>query len=165
MAPQKKAAGKAADGRNGHVSSSLVLLPGGRESLPVMPTGWTNTTAASWDAYWTDTVAGLIQPSEVAIVCRYFEYVDEWNRTMRAFKAQRLVEGSTGQPRLNPLAGFLRELEGVMSALEMRLGLSPKARAQLGIVLGEAKRSLADLNNDLGGNDHSDEDSQDDPRD
>ena len=64
----------------------------------------------------------------------------------RTARKARLVEGSQGQPRINPLFTTIATMDAEIRQLEDRFGLSPRARLALGIQLGEAHRSLADLN-------------------
>ena len=59
--------------------------------------------------------------------------------------------GSNNQPRLNPLAKRLSELEGFIRALEDRYGLSPQSRLRLGVEFASARRSLADIAREFDG--------------
>jgi hypothetical protein len=67
--------------------------------------------------------------------------------------------GSTGQEVLNPLAKYIAQCDAESRALEDRFGLNAKARLQLGITFGEAKKTLDDLNRGL-----DDDYDQPDPR-
>ena len=59
------------------------------------------------------------------------------------------MKGSQGQPVLNPALRAVTAFDTSILALEDRLGLTPRARLQLGIQLNEAVRSLAELNRTL----------------
>lgn len=146
MPRAKKSFGEAVDKRNG---TKLALLPAAITQVPDAPKGLLKSTQQRWHDFWTDSVAGLIQPAEMGLIERYFTYVDEWSRSMTAFRKDRFIEGSMGQPKLNPLSTYIKQLEGDISSLEDRLGLSPKARLALGIAVGQAQRTLADLNAEL----------------
>ena len=62
---------------------------------------------------------------------------------------------------MNPAARELATLDGRLLALEDRFGITPLARMKLGIAIGEAARSLEDLNAEF----EEDEDEPDqDPR-
>ncbi len=50
---------------------------------------------------------------------------------------------------LNPLGRQLCKFDSEIRQLEDRLGLTPRARLQLGIVYGEARGSLDDINRSL----------------
>jgi hypothetical protein len=71
---------------------------------------------------------------------------DERERAYRAYRRERLVTGSTGQLLLNPLRRAMSNFDSEIRQLEDRFGLNPLARARLGIQIGEAARTLADLN-------------------
>lgn len=68
------------------------------------------------------------------------------------------MEGSTGQPRLNPLASYAAEREKAILAYEERYGLNPQARLKLGISTAQARMTAAQLNATLEEHDDSDPD-------
>jgi hypothetical protein len=74
-----------------------------------------------------------------------FEYRHELADAQARYRAEPLVEGSTGQPVLSPFAAEVHRLEGVIAKLEDRFGLTPLARLRLGVTLEEGK-SLASRN-------------------
>jgi hypothetical protein len=88
---------------------------------------------------------------------------DERDIEFRMGKRQRTVLGSQGQPVINPMLAHAMVLQKEIRALEDRLGLNPAARLRLGVLLGDATRSIGDVNeefeqDDLGDVDLSDED-------
>lgn len=56
------------------------------------------------------------------------------------------MKGASGQPVVSPLQKVLVHLDGEIRQLEDRFGLTPLARLRLGIAIGDAARSLDDLN-------------------
>jgi P27 family predicted phage terminase small subunit len=58
----------------------------------------------------------------------------------------RVVEGSQGQPRPNPLYKQVQEFQAEARQLEDRFGLSPMSRLRLGITFADAQASLDGLN-------------------
>ena len=94
-------------------------------------------------------MASLLIDADRGGLERWIRYVDEWARVRRAFVSSRVVEGSTGQPVLNPLAGYIRQLEDAIHRLEERYGLTPYARTRLGIAVGQAKLTAQALNRQL----------------
>ena len=56
------------------------------------------------------------------------------------------MSGSRNQPRLNPIYDLIFKLEGSIHTLETELGASPLARARLGIAVGQATLTAAELN-------------------
>ncbi len=65
---------------------------------------------------------------------------------MAAFRRERFVTGSQGQPVLNPLAGYIATLEAAISRAEAEFGLGPLSRMRLGIATGEAAMTAQRLN-------------------
>jgi P27 family predicted phage terminase small subunit len=134
----------------GHRTERVVALrPQGPAGGPLpAPSGWLVATRRAWEAYWASDVARAAAEVDLAAVERYFAYLDEWRRCMRGLRRRRLVEGSQGQPVMSPLAGQVARLETMLGRLESQLGLTPMARARLGITIGEAARSLEELLDD-----------------
>jgi P27 family predicted phage terminase small subunit len=134
----------------GHRTRRLVALRSGGPAgtAPAPPPGWLKATRQAWDAYWRSDVARAVAEVDLAAVERYFAYLDEWRRAMRGYRAQRLTRGSTGQVVVHPLAGQVARLETMLARLERELGLTPMARARLGVTIGEAARSLEELLDD-----------------
>lgn len=111
----------------------------GKEPLP--------ETVQAWDRLWSSDVVGVVDlRSDMETVVRWASLLDERERSFRAFRRHRLVEGSKGQPTLNPMWDVVRACDTELRALEDRIGLSPKARLQLGITFAEAGKSLDELN-------------------
>lgn len=106
-------------------------------------------TREAWDAFWRDELAGLVKPGMRSSLLRLFVLYDERDRAFRGYMNRRLVEGSQGQPVLNPLFTAAKDMSGEIRALEDRFGLTPMALMRLGISVGQAERSLADLNEEL----------------
>lgn len=60
-----------------------------------------------------------------------------------------MTTGSTGQLALHPLYKHVSTLDEKITALEDRFGLTPLARLKLGAQLGDAAKSLDQLNRAL----------------
>lgn len=134
--------------------AGLVALPGGRIEPPPPPAGLLQQTRQAWAAFWTSPLAMLVVPAtEGLALARLWTLYDERERAYRGYRRERLVVGSTGQPALNPLAKAMQAMDAEIRALEDRFGLSPMARLRLGVQLGEAARSLEELNRSLDDND------------
>ena len=133
-----------------------VLAPTGDSAFVVPPASddWLEPARADWLAFWTSPlVAALLPATDEPAVRRLFGLRDERERMMRGIRRHRVVEGSEGQPRANPLYAQLVSLDSAILALEDRIGLNPQARLRLGISLGEAQRSLAQIADAVNGND------------
>jgi P27 family predicted phage terminase small subunit len=136
--------------RRQRTNTAIVPFRGVQISAPPMPAGLLSSTQSLWANFWNSPLARAVEPSsDLACITRYFELTDERQRLFTAFKRKRFVKGSYGQVVLNPAGRALHAFDAELRQLEDRLGLTPRARLQLGIQLTEAARSLAELNEAL----------------
>lgn len=119
-------------------TSSDVELPGPRRT-------WRKATREDFEAFRSSPLAQTLVEADFPALLRLFDLRDEQTVALAAYRRQRVVEGSMGQPRLSPYADMLARLEKLVSPLEDRFGLTPLSRLRLGITLGDAARSLDDL--------------------
>lgn len=133
----------------GEARPVVVSLSARARRMPTAPAGLSGSAAEQWQQLWGSPLAATFVDSDVPALARLFELRDERMRSLRAARRARLVAGSKGQPRLSPLLGYIAQLDAEIRALEDRFGLTPRARLTLGITLGEAHRSLAQLNADF----------------
>lgn len=140
---------KPADRRQnrGRRDLGLVSAAAADLAIPAADPKWLAATRDAWVGYWESPVASAVdRSSDLPGLERLFSLRDERERCYRSAKRARLVDGSTGQPVLNPLYKHMSTLDASILALEDRLGLSPMARLKLGVQIGQARRTLADLN-------------------
>lgn len=131
--------------------------------IPRAPAGLLKSTKVAWDSYWTSAMTVVVRiDTDLPALARLFSLYDERERAYRGYRKERLVEGSQGQRVLNPLARVMSTLDTEIRHLEDKFGLTPKARLELGIDLGNARRALKDVNADLDRD--ADEDEDEDPR-
>lgn len=136
----------------------IIALEGGLRDVPTPPKGWLVSSEEAWRSFWTSGLAQVIQvDTDMPVVERLFSLRDERERMARVVRKSRVVLGSQGQPRANPLYAQITSFDAEIRQLEDRLGLSPIARLRLGVTFGDAARSLADLNKDLADDDHRDD--------
>ena len=148
MPPPKKRPGRRQ--RRNKVDIGLVSPPVPGRVVPAPDRAWLKGTKERWEAFWGSELSSVAEPdTDTPALRRLFTYYDELDRATRAVRRERFVEGSKGQPRLNPAARYVAELEGAVRALEDRFGLTPKARLQLGVEFATAQRSLRKLNADM----------------
>ena len=119
--------------------------------MPRMPAGRPlAATRELWERFWRSPIAQAVNiESDRPRLERWITYNDEWYRAMRGLRKERLVVGSTGQIVMSPLAAYVVKLERQIAAVEEKFGLTPLDRMRLGISFGDARRSLADLNEGL----------------
>lgn len=152
--------------------AQLVLHKGGAvaaplpREVPAAPKHWLAQTAEHWNAYWASPLAGAAElATDLPALERLFSLRDERERCYRAFRKARMVAGSKGQLRVNPLGQLMLTMDMEIRSLEDRFGLSAKARLALGIEYGKAMESLEAMNARLDKDDDSNGDGEEeDPR-
>lgn len=138
-----------------------VVTPGmAAPAVPAVPTGMLKATRDRWAAYWASPVAKLADSvSDLPALERLFRLYDDLDRSMAAIRRDgHMVRGSQGQAVLNPLLRHTQATQAEIRQLEDRFGLSPRARLSLNVTLGEAAKSLADLNAEFTGGGDDDDD-------
>jgi hypothetical protein len=117
--------------------------------VPRAPDGLLASTRRDWRAFWGSPKAQLVTPENRPALERLFRMRDDLERESEIYRQGRLVTGSVGQIRMNPLAGHTLALETAIVRLETEFGLTPLSASRLGLMFGEASRSLEDLNRRL----------------
>jgi P27 family predicted phage terminase small subunit len=87
--------------------------------------------------------------ADLYVVERWIRLVDELETVYPVFKRDRIVDGSMGQPTLNPLAKYIQDLQGQLARLEAQLGIGPMSRLRLGLTLAEGRMTADKLNEQL----------------
>jgi hypothetical protein len=121
-------------------------------------------TREDWVEFWRSPLGSLAVPADIPAVRRLFTLYDERTRAYNGYRRKRLVLGGNKQQALNPLLAAMGMLDKEIRALEDRFGLTPMARLRLGVALGEAARSLEDLNRGLDDDPDDDAGEDADPR-
>lgn len=135
----------------------LVALPGGKPEPPSSPVGLLKATREDWTEFWRSPLGSLVVSADFPAVRRLFTLYDERSRAYSGYRRERLVLGGNKQQALNPLLAAMGMLDKEIRALEDRFGLTPMARLRLGVALGEAAKSLDELNRSLDADDDTDE--------
>jgi P27 family predicted phage terminase small subunit len=124
---------------------SVVVAP--VRQVPAADVAWRETTVERWVIFWGSPLASQVEPSDEGAFRRLFKLYDEIERMWEAIEVTgRVVEGSQGQPRPNPLYKQVQEFQAEARQLEDRFGLSPMSRLRLGITFADAQASLDGLN-------------------
>jgi hypothetical protein len=127
----------------------LGVVEGGGVTVPTCPSGLLVKTQRSWEEFWHSPLARMIVPTDVPALERLFELRDMRTRAHRACARHTMVEGSQGQPVLNPLHRQITSLDSEIRQLEDRFALNLKSRQTTGLQLTKAALTLDDINNDL----------------
>ena len=123
-----------------------------RPAPPLAMDGGALTTEAlaRWDEFWTSPVAAVVDMrSDSVRLTRWIQAVNERLIVSRMVAEKRLVSGSLGQPRTNPLMTYLTDLTAEIERAEQHFGMSPLARFRLGIEAGAAALTAEALNKRL----------------
>jgi P27 family predicted phage terminase small subunit len=139
---------KPVEKRQGRGTVDVGLVPSSGVGLvPDPDPTWAEGTLERWGEFWGSPLSQQVEASDYGALRRLFWLYDEIERLIVALgKTGRVVVGSQGQPRANPLYKQVSEFQAECRQLEDRFGLSPKARLALGITYAEAAMSLDALN-------------------
>ena len=142
---------KPLDQREHRIRPKLVEMSAYKKrNIPKLSGRYLKNTKLWWEAFWTSDLASAIdEKSDQSIIYRLATLMDERERIYKQAKKDRLVVGSQGQVVINPLYSAMLKLDAEIRQLEDRIGMNPKARVSLGISIGQAKKSLAELNAEL----------------
>lgn len=125
---------------------SPVVVPIKAPRRPAVVRGWRKATKDAWTEYWSSEVSQAAETVDLSGLRRLFTMRDMQAACWARYEADPYVDGSKGQPVANPALDDALKLERAIVALEDRLGLSPKARANLSMAIGQAAMTAADLN-------------------
>jgi len=111
-----------------------------------------------WTALWLEPQAAHLTGAQKVVALRYIEAFDAWRRALEAVKREPTVAGSMGQPVANPLISWVTGREAEMEKCERQLGIGLRNKADLGLTVGQAKLTAAQLNQMVRGNGGSNSD-------
>ena len=126
------------------------VLPSPVLMVPKPEPHWVPAVVESWNDLWSSPFAGpqVTKPTDAPALRRLFDMRNRLLSALDAFDAEPITVGSTGQPTMSPWAQEVHRLEGVVSKLEDKFGLTPLARLKLGVTFEEGV-SLATRNAQL----------------
>jgi P27 family predicted phage terminase small subunit len=135
---------KPVERRQGRGTADVGLVSSGPSGVvPAADPEWGPGTLERWGEFWGSPLSAQVEASDYGALRRLFWLYDEIERLIGALgRTGRVVAGSQGQPRANPLYKQVSEFQAECRQLEDRFGLSPKARLALGITYAEAALSL-----------------------
>jgi P27 family predicted phage terminase small subunit len=100
----------------------------------------------SWITFWRSPLAEHVIDTDATALRRLFRMYEQRERYLEQANEETLSLGSTGQIVLHPLVKEVDALDAKILALEDRFGLSPMARLKLQVTLGDASKSLEEVN-------------------
>ena len=128
-------------------SNVLALRPDDQIiTVPQAPTGLLKATKERWEAFFNSDLAKAVEEVDLAALERLFRYYDQWARYEAIVRKKPTTEGSKGQVRANPLAQRMKDIEATITRLEDAFGITPLARMKLGIAVGTARLTAAEIN-------------------
>lgn len=135
--------------RNPH--AELVILEPALTPAPRPPGGLGTFARTRWDAFWSSPISAAVdREADMGRLVRWAWAWDELVRARSAFRRARMVDGSKGQPVLNPLEAYIQHLQAEIAGAEQQFGMTPASRARLGLVVGQARLTAEQLNEVLG---------------
>ena len=140
---------KAPTKAQGHRDHSLVVLPNPGTAVvkvPRPPQGLSPKLRRAWRRYWESPVAQVVTDIDMEVVSRLFEHYRQYDRAVAALGTAMFVTVSPNQVKANPALDAVLKLDTAILRLENELGKTPMARARLGIAVGEAVMTAAELN-------------------
>ena len=141
MPPTRKPATK----RVNRVTKDVGIITIAAGKIPAEPANLCAHASGAWASYWGDVVSGAVREADTPLLLRWITNLDRYQRLIAQADAEPIVAGSTGQKRANPIYDLAFKLEASIKADEQQLGIGPLNRLKLGLAIGEATRSLADL--------------------
>lgn len=102
-----------------------------------------------WQQLWTSGVSRAWDPAVDSIVVeRYLHALRRWIDAQDELDllSSPITIGSQGQPVVHPITKVVDQLENRLAQLEKELGLTPMARARLGLTLGSAQLTAEQIN-------------------
>jgi len=130
--------------------SGLVKIDSSSEvvEVPEPPEGLKPQSVAIWEGFFRSGVARVVDiGSDMGVLRRWIQAVDEYETHLAVLKEEGpTVIGSAGTPVLSPTARYVAQLEGQIGRLEKELGLTPMARARLGLAIAEAELTAEQIN-------------------
>lgn len=138
--------GQTTDPRNG---APLILFSPPEEAPPVPEGIATGYAINAWAAFWRSPVSAVVTEADHPALRRWIELVDLREQMLGVAREEPMVSGSTGQKRAHPFWGEVRSLESDISKLEAQFGMTPASRMKLGVSLGQARKSLAEMNAEI----------------
>lgn len=115
-------------------------------STPEAPKQLGNHGVTVWNRVWTACAAWISPQTDIALVTRYCEAVDE-REEMKAIVSREgmMVDATGGTTKAHPMIKCIRDLDSLLTKYEGLMGLTPSDRAKLGLVEVKKQDALLDF--------------------
>ena len=108
---------------------------------------WLPEIQEQWQDFWTTDLSNAIDKAQLPVLKRLFRLRNEQQIFIElAAREDYFSNGSKEQLKIHPARDEIRKLEPLIVALEDRLGLSPKAKANLGLATASTMLTVEHLN-------------------
>jgi P27 family predicted phage terminase small subunit len=104
------------------------------------------TVLAAWTNLWQADIARYIHASDMPTVHRLFRLYQEFEDALERYQLAPAVKGSQGQLRVNPFLDAAMKIETAIHRLENEVGLTPMARARLGLTTAAGHLTVEQIN-------------------
>ena len=128
-APARKAAGTAMKPYNG--VRAVLKTPGERFDIPESVKE--PEALEAWEEYWDDPVSSIITSCDRQLLRRWVTLLDDYYRLLREANACPTIETNSNGLLPNPLYKVALAMGNQIERLEIKLGIGPKNRLNLGI--------------------------------
>jgi hypothetical protein len=139
--------------RQGRGTTDLEVVHGAPQACPAAPHPQGGRlyveTVRLWEEFWGSDVAGAVSSADMPALARLFRAIDQRERYERVVRKSPLSTGSQGQPILHPFTKEIARLDSLITGLEDRFGITPKARLGLGLQATGLRKSVEDLNREF----------------
>ena len=151
MPRTKKPQGQAVDRRNGRQATLESANPLVRFALPKRSDGepYDLRTRRMYAAFWEDPITSVLSVTDREVVIRWAQAVDDWLKALVRAHASPIATGSMGQEVPSPWFAIAKQALDVADRCEAQIGVGALNRARLGFSIGQAQKSLMDLNREL----------------
>jgi len=126
---------------------TVIQLPAQADAVafPEPSRTWLKSTKDAWRVIVGSPLASAFLPTDLPALWMLHELMDERSRALAAYRRQRTVIGAAGQERVNGAATVALAFGVEIGNLQKAFGLTPGARAKLGLTFAQAATTTADL--------------------
>ncbi len=124
--------------------NKALTVAGGADPPPPTAT-WLKVTKEGWSAFWQSGLAETVTGKDLAALHRLFDKRNLHERLYRIVNKNPLIDGSRGQPVINPASALMTATATEIRQLEREFGLTPDAGARMVATAASATRSVEEL--------------------